>query len=150
VLVPDDLAAVWHELRRRFAAREQSDIARVRKVADLLGGEGCLVRRLLHYFGEELGRDCGHCGRCEGEPAVPLEREAEGALPAFGPDEVGALRAAHPRALGGARQLARFFCGITSPALTAGKLTRHPRFGSLADVPFGKVMEAVKDALETR
>ena len=23
---------------------------------------------------EELGRDCGHCGRCEGEPAVPLER----------------------------------------------------------------------------
>jgi ATP-dependent DNA helicase RecQ len=145
VRVPDDLAAVWHELRRRFAARESSDITRTRTVAELLGGEGCLVRRLLLYFGEELGRDCGHCSRCDGEPAVTLAHAAARfAIPA---DELRSLHAEHPRALGGARQIARFLCGITSPAITAAKLTRHPRFGAAAEVPFGEAMETVKSAL---
>ena len=146
VRVPEDLAAVWRELRRRFAAREQSDIARVAAVAGLVGGEGCLVRRLLTYFGEELGRDCGHCGPCAGDPAARLERVH--APVAFSSEELAALRTDHPRALGGARQMARFFCGIASPALTAAKLTRHPRFGPAAEKPFAAVMEAVKVALD--
>jgi ATP-dependent DNA helicase RecQ len=146
--MPEDLAAVWQELRRRFSVREQSDIARTRTVAQLLGGEGCVVRRLLAYFGEELGRDCGHCGRCAGDPAVALEREsAEFSAPA---DELAELRTAHPRALGGARQMARFLCGISSPALSAAKVTRHPRFGSAAAAPFGQVLESVKQALESK
>ena len=62
-------------------------------------------------------------------------------------DELVELRAGHPRALGGARQMARFFCGISSPALTTAKLTRHPRFGSAAEAPFGQVLESVKQAL---
>jgi ATP-dependent DNA helicase RecQ len=143
--VPDDPAALWRELQRRFAAREQSDIARVGNVAKLLGGEGCLVRGLLHYFGEELGRDCSHCGRCKGELAVTLERvTTKVVLPK---DELKSLKAEHPRALGGARQIARFLCGITSPALTAAKLMRHPRFGSAAEAPFGHVMEVVQQTL---
>ena len=148
VRIPDDLAAVWQELRRRFAVREQSDIARTRTVAGLLGGEGCVVRRLLAYFGEELGRDCGHCGRCAGDPAVALERGSVEFSPAG--DELAELRAGHPRALGGARQMARFFCGISSPALSTAKLTRHPRFGSAADAPFGQVLESVKQALASK
>ena len=148
VRMPDDLAAVWQELRRRFAVREQSDIARTRTVVGLLGGEGCMVRRLLAYFGEELGRDCGHCGRCAGEPAVALERESAEFSPRA--DELAELRSGHPRALGGARQMARFFCGISSPALSTAKLTRHPRFGSAMDAPFGQVLEAVKQALAAR
>jgi ATP-dependent DNA helicase RecQ len=141
VQVPEDLAGVWRELRRRFAARESSDIARVRQVAGLLGAEGCLVRGLVGYFGEELGRDCGHCGRCEGEPPVRLEREP---VEFVYPGDMAALRLQHPRALGGARQVARFLCGINSPALTTAKLTRHPQFGSAAKVPFAEVIEQVK------
>jgi ATP-dependent DNA helicase RecQ len=147
VRVPDDLTAVWHDLRRRFALREEKDIARVRGVADLLAGEGCLVRRLIGYFGEELGRDCGHCGRCEGEPAVRLERPGGATTLDLSADELGVLRAEHPRALGGARQMTRFLCGITSPAITAAKLARHPRFGSAGDVPFARVMERVAGVL---
>ena len=145
VRAPDDLAAVWQGLRRRFAARESSDIARVAAVTGLVGGEGCLVRGLLAYFGEDLGRDCGHCGRCAGELAVTLERAAiEFALPV---DELAGLRAAHPRALGGARQAARFCCGIASPALTTAKLTRHPLFGFAARVPFASVMSEAQAAM---
>lgn len=142
VRAAEDLTAVWDELRRRFAVRESSDIARTRTVADLLGGHGCLVRRLLRYFGEELGRDCGHCGACAGDRAVTLARAAgEVSLPEV---ELRALRAAHPRALGSPRQTARFLCGISSPALATAKLTRHPRFGSTATVPFARVIDAVQ------
>ncbi len=140
--VPDDLGAVWRELRRRFAARESSDIERTRKVMELLGAEGCLVRRLLAYFGEELGRDCGHCGRCEGESPVSLDREeAEIAWPV---EEMAELTKAHPRALGQVRQVARFLCGIASPALTSAKLGRHPLFGCAARVPFAEVAARVQ------
>ena len=145
VRVPEDLAAVWHELRRRFAVRESSDIARVAAVAGLVGGEGCLVRRLLAYFGEEHGRDCGHCGLCAGDARAVLER-ATGGLSISG-GELRALRSEHPRALGSARQLARFLCGIASPALATAKLTRHPRFGAAGEVPFAEVMAATKVAL---
>ncbi|MBI4621794.1 MAG: ATP-dependent DNA helicase RecQ [Verrucomicrobia bacterium] len=145
VRVPDDLGGVWRELRRRFAARESSDIARVAAVAGLAGGKGCLVRRLLGYFGEELGHDCGHCGPCAGDPPAVLKRGH--AAVAFSSAELNALRGEHPRALDGARPMARFLCGISSPALVAAKLTRHPRFGSAAEVPFAVVMEAAKAAL---
>ena len=146
VRVPEDLAAVWHELRRRFSVRESSDIARVAAVAGLVGGEGCLVRRLLAYFGEEHGRGCGHCGLCAGEVRAVLERAAA-AVP-FTADELRALCAEHPRALSGARPLARFCCGLSSPALATAKLTRHPRFGAAGEAPFTQVLEATKSALQ--
>ncbi len=140
--VPEDLAAVWRELCERFAAREKSDLKRSAAVSALLGGEGCLVRRLLGYFGEEPGRDCGHCGRCDGEPAVALERATPAlALPA---ETLAELRARHPEALRATRQVTRFMCGIASPALVKAKLTRHAAFGSAGDVPFAHVAAAVK------
>jgi ATP-dependent DNA helicase RecQ len=145
VRVPDDLSAEWQELRRRFAARESSDIARVAGVARLASGEGCLVRRLLGYFGEDLGHDCGHCGPCAGDLPVRLTR-AHAAV-ALSREELNALRTEQPSALGSARQLARFLCGITSPAIAAAKLTRHPRFGAVADAPFAVVMAAAQAAL---
>jgi ATP-dependent DNA helicase RecQ len=135
---PDDLTALAAELGRRFAARESADLARGAAVARLLSGDGCLVRRLLAYFGEDLGRDCGHCGRCAGDPAVPLTRPDKSfALPT---DELAALCAQHPAALATPRQITRFLCGLSSPALSKAKLTRHPVFGSLETIPFARVL----------
>jgi ATP-dependent DNA helicase RecQ len=142
VRVPEDLAALWRELCTRFVTREASDLKRSAAVAALLGGEGCLVRRLLAYFGEELGRDCGHCGRCAGEPAVQLERLF--APPELPVETFAELRAEHPAALSATRQMTRFLCGIASPASTKAKLTRHPLFGSTARVPFAQVAAALK------
>lgn len=145
VRAPDDLTKVGPELQRRFTLREESDVRRVNGVAELVSGQGCLVRRLLRYFGEELGHDCGHCGPCVGDRPAILARATDTIV--YSNREVSALRDEHPRALGGARQLARFYCGITSPVLSAAKLTRHPRFGSAAEVPFALVMHAVTAAL---
>ena len=48
-----NLAALLAELRERFATRESNDVKRVAAVAELAGSPGCMVRRLLRYFGEE-------------------------------------------------------------------------------------------------
>jgi ATP-dependent DNA helicase RecQ len=38
------------------------------------------------------------------------------------------------------RQLARFLCGITSPAVTRARLGRHDAFGLLESRPFAEVL----------
>ena len=51
-----------------------------------------------------------------------------------------ALVREHPAALGDARQVARFLCGLTSPALTRARLGRHPLFGALEERRFADVL----------
>ncbi len=140
-----DPARLQADVVARFEKRERQDVERMEKVLELFGGEGCLVRRLLQHFGEELARDCGHCGRCAGERPTPLagERVQVALPPARALDE---LRRAHPKALGTPRQFARFLCGITSPRTSQAKLGRHALFGSLGDAPFPSVLEALSSA----
>lgn len=149
--VPDDLTKLGHDLQRRFAAREQSDIGRVRTVAELLEGSGCLVRRLLAYFGEELGRDCGHCGPCAGDRPAKLVRPASGGATLHFPvTELAALRAEHRHALGNPRQIARFLGGLSSPALSAAKLIRHTRFGCATETPFLEILARANEMVAGR
>jgi ATP-dependent DNA helicase RecQ len=54
--------------------------------------------------------------------------------------ELRALSRAHPQALGEARQLARFLCGLTSPATSRARLSRHALFGVLAERRFEQVL----------
>jgi ATP-dependent DNA helicase RecQ len=138
-----DLARVVESLRVRFEKREQSDIERVNSVARLVGTQGCLVRRLLQYFGEELGRDCGHCGPCRGDVPVELTRKRR-KMRLEDDRELHVLRQEQARALSTPRQVARFLCGVSSPAFVAAKLTRHPRFGSAGATPFGDVLSAAE------
>ncbi|MEM7700180.1 MAG: RecQ family ATP-dependent DNA helicase, partial [Verrucomicrobiota bacterium] len=49
----------------------------------------------------------------------------------------------HP-ALRQSRQLARFFCGLSSPATTKAKLHRDDRFGLLSEIPFMEVLEHIE------
>ena len=114
---PGDLTPTWRDLCERFANREKSDLQRSAAVTALLSDKGCLVRRLLGYFGEDHGRDCGHCGPCAGEPAVKLVRPLPVLdLPAA---SLAKLRAQHPDALRATRQVTRFLCGIAAPAQLA-------------------------------
>ncbi len=140
-----DVAAVARDLQQRFATREANDVARTRRVPELLANPQCLVRSMLAYFGEDLGRNCGHCSRCEGRPPLALDRPRVNLRLDW--PALLKLRTAYPAALGHPRQVARFLCGIGSPALTAAKLVRHAQFGSAATVPFGDVLSAATAAL---
>ncbi len=131
---PDSHDELLDQLDERFERREQAETDRVAQVLALVTHDGCQVRELAAYFGEERAEPCGHCTHCltghpqqlpDPEPQPELEAQVDRAA-------VEALRAANPEALGSPRQLARFLCGITSPATTKAKLTREPLFGALA------------------
>jgi ATP-dependent DNA helicase RecQ len=139
---PGEAARLVEELARRFARREEADMTRIQQVLGLVTSNGCQSAALAQHFGERLEEPCGHCSFCRDgtakelppSPAVPpLSSELDGR--AF-----AALREAHPNALGHPRQAARFLCGLTSPATTQAKLSRHPLFGALVTRRFAEVL----------
>ena len=141
-----EAAELRETLIERFRTREDNDIGRLHQVTALVEGGGCIVRRLLDYFGEDLGGDCGHCGYCEGEPAGPIPESA--AAPSEQTirrclAEVSAMPAA--RALRSPRQRTRFLCGIASPGVSREKLGRHALFGSLSSAPFPEVLRLARE-----
>jgi ATP-dependent DNA helicase RecQ len=138
----DDAAKLAADLTDRFITREAGEIRRLQQVLDLVTLEGCQVNAMAAYFGERRDAPCGHCTYCRTGKAQVLPPTTHPAPPS---DEVlaqvAALRSDNPEALGETRQAARFLCGLTAPALTRHKLTRHPLFGTCEEVPFGTVLE---------
>lgn len=137
-----DIEALKDTLVDRFQQREQSDLHRLQLVVDMVNHNGCKTRFLLEYFGEDLGRDCGHCSFCLQGENRNLERlQADAAFPDNVADELINLREKHAEALTTDRQMSRFLCGLSSPRLTRAKLTRHNLFGTCAETSFAMVME---------
>ena len=138
----EDADALCAELLARFQQRETQEIARIANMLALSTHDGCQVNALVGYFGEVREEPCGHCSYCQsGQPVVLTPRLPKQPLPAgMNIDAIAALRAEHPPALGHPRQLARFLCGLSSPALTRAKLTRHAQFGCLEDRHFNEVL----------
>jgi len=134
---PHELATWLYGL---FVEREKSDLARLAGVVSFAEGPGCSTRRLIGYFGEELAAPCGHCGRCGGDPPAPLPASPAREITLDELRTIQGLRAEGHAALRGNRPLARFLCGLSSPATTRDRLTRHDAFGLLEGVPFQKVL----------
>jgi len=153
-----DLDVLTRSMQDLFAVREARDLERLEAVLDFAADRGCLTRRLLEYFGEDLGpakgdeplARCGTCTSCD-DPGPPAARACIAAareIPASKPPDITAAQAAAIEALvaedrqslGTPRQLARFLCGLTSPATSRERLGRHAAFGLLAGVPFAAVL----------
>ena len=137
---PGDLKQLTAALVEKFQSREQADLARLRQVLGLSAYRGCLTGYLTKHFGETLKEPCGHCDRCRGVPAKTIKR------PKFRrvtDEEIAAIRKLVDEkhaALNTPRQLARFLCGMASPATTRARLTRNNTFALLADLPFAEVL----------
>jgi len=139
---PDSPVELLARLVERFALRERTEAQRIQQVISLVTNDGCQVNALVAYFGERRDEPCGHCSYCLGGIA---QRLPEATLPpAFEAivdrRALAELTAAEPFALGAPRQLARFLCGITSPATSRAKLTRGELFGVLSDRHFDDVL----------
>lgn len=138
---PRELATWLYGL---FSQRETQDLARLDRIVAFAEDPGCSTRHLLGYFGEPLPSPCGHCGRCVGASASPLPRSPERNISISDLKIIQSLRTEGHAALRGHRPLARFLCGIGSPATTRERLTRHDAFGLLEGVPFSKVLEQIQ------
>jgi ATP-dependent DNA helicase RecQ len=138
---PADLGKLAAALHKRTQEREAREIARLGQVLALAGHDGCQVSQLGEHFGEPLAEPCGHCSWClNGMKPVQVPPRTKVGIDEKAWREGLAVRAAEPEALAGPRALARFLCGLTSPALTRRKLGRNPLFGRLARVPFAEVL----------
>jgi ATP-dependent DNA helicase RecQ len=139
----EDPEALASELAERFRRREAQEIARVKQVLQLATLDRCQANALAAHFGELRSEPCGHCTRCLTGSArrLPPPRE-QAPLPA-GLDTASfrALRAAHPQALREPRQAARFLCGLSSPALSRARLSRHALFGACEERRFQEVLD---------
>lgn len=137
----EQLAATIHE---RFQQSEARDIERLRQVVELASLDSCTVRTVLDYFGERLPSDCGHCDRCFGEVIRPMPPESGITLTAGDRETIASVIAEAQPALSSSRQIARFLCGLSSPAASRAGLTRDPRFGTLAHLRFHAIMNAAE------
>ena len=141
-----DISALRATMSARFLDREARDIERVGQVLNYIAEPTCLTRHLLAYFGETLPAPCGHCGPCLGV--------ATGKLPPVLIREPGdrerqalrGLRSENYPALSEPRAQARFLSGLSSPATTRARLTRHSAFGLLAHLPFGRILQFVEES----
>ncbi len=146
---PTDLALLLSHLNERFARREEHDIARLRKVVALAECGGCYTRFLLEYFGEHR-ENCGHCSRCGGATKQMLPAVRGAAINDGDRTAVKQLVAERHAALKSPRQLARFLCGIASPATSKAKLRSHRDFGCLDRVPFAEVLSLAESVVGIR
>lgn len=127
-----------------FEKKERDEIGRVAQVLELCRAGECLPRALSGHFGEEIAA-CGSCSACAG-------KFTGGELPGgngrgIATEDVAVIqeiRSEDHAALRQGRQIARFLCGLSSPATTRAKLHRDPRFGVLAEHPFLEVLAQVE------
>jgi ATP-dependent DNA helicase RecQ len=138
------------QLEERFLRREHQEIERLHQVVELVTMDGCQVNALVAHFGEIRTQPCGHCTWCETrrpvrlpetQPLLPIESRVTART-------VNHLRRAHPEALGTSRQVARFLCGLTSPATSRSAVRQAQRplredrlWGRLEGYPFARVLE---------
>ena len=138
----EDGEALVADLQERFALREKAEIKRIGDVLKLVEYKGCQTNALVRYFGEKRPEPCGHCSFCKTQEAaqLPETRELPNLELRVDAQVLSDLRDSHPQALGLPRQMARFLCGLTSPALSRAKLPKHEMFASLENYRFVEVL----------
>jgi ATP-dependent DNA helicase RecQ len=148
--LPGDRAALLNAMAGRFERRERAEIERIQRVLALVTADECQVRALVAYFGEQRSEACGHCSHClSGAAELPPATALPAPEAVVAPAVIAALRAEHPAELGQSRQLARFLCGLSSPATTRAKLSRHDSYGVLSAHHFADVLGAISPDART-
>ncbi len=149
-----DPKEITKKMQQLFAERERRDVERLNEVLTFAQHRGCLTRWLLHYFGEDMAADCGTCTSCKerekGSTDDSPREIPQSEPPPITVEHVAAIReviAERKAALRSSRQLARFLCGLTSPASTRERLSRHPSFGLLERIPFNDVLAQTETML---
>ncbi|WP_036537555.1 RecQ family ATP-dependent DNA helicase [Oceanobacter kriegii] len=127
-------------LHQHFLDKQQNEIQRIHKMLDLFRQPQCVSRRLAHYFGENMGHDCGICSVCRGQFQSWPEASADASLAGI---DLAAMVAPLNQAvqqqfgvLPSVELQTRFLCGIHVPWFTKVKARSLAGFGKLEQVPY--------------
>jgi len=141
---PEELHALCDHLNALFAEREARDIKRIHSVLAFANNPACLSQQLMQYFGEASAPPCGICNHCRNPSPTAVSLPAAVPLSAAQQQTIASLKHENHAALRQPRQLARFLCGLPSPATSRSTLKSHPAFGALGAVPFALVLAALQ------
>lgn len=142
-----DLQSLLETLNRLFAEREARDITRIQSILAYANNPKCLSQQLIEYFGE-VALPCGVCSHCvaqaRGSGVLQVESLAVPQVTAQQLELVAALKGEGHSALQQTRQLARFLCGLPSPATARSSLRQHKAFGALEGLGFQQLLTLAK------
>ena len=147
-LSSSELISLGDKLVELQEQHEERELARLDQLVSLFelnetGKSQCIAQSLAEYFGEQAVASCGKCSVCLGEAEVlPGREEKELSLDDLEELQI-LIQESHP-SLQSARQLARFLCGLRSPAAARARLFNHRAFGLFEEVPFLDVLVAVE------
>lgn len=146
-LAPDgerNVASITHRMVERFESREAGEIERLNLVVDLCESAACIPQTLIAYFGDTM-EPCGNCGACLGTfKGGPLPAAKRTEINLEQAEAIRLMKNQNIPVLREPRQLARFFCGLSSPATTRKRLNRDDNFGLLNEVPFLDVLTHIE------
>ncbi|RYY01144.1 MAG: RecQ family ATP-dependent DNA helicase [Gammaproteobacteria bacterium] len=138
-----DLQSLLETLYRLFAEREARDITRIHSILAYANNPTCLSQQLIEYFGEAAAPcgNCSHCrGQARGEPVARVESLVVPQVTTADRELIAQLVNEGHAALQQSRQLARFLCGLPSPATARSSLKQHRAFGTLDKLGFQQVL----------
>jgi ATP-dependent DNA helicase RecQ len=133
------LQTLLHTLDDLFAQREARDITRIHSILAYANNPSCLSQQLIEYFGEAAAA-CGICSHCRSrarnEALVPVAPLPKLAASSADRELIAQLQQEQHPALQHPRQLARFLCGLPSPATARSRLRQQRAFGALSTLGF--------------
>lgn len=141
---PEKLNALCGHLNRLFAEREARDIKRIHSVLAFANDPACLSQQLMQYFGEVSAQPCGICNHCRNTSLTQIELPIAVPLTSAQQTLIANVKQEGHAVLRQPRQLARFLCGLPSPATSRSALKSHPGFGALAEVSFPLVLAGLQ------
>lgn len=141
-----DLKQVLATLNVLFSQREARDIMRIHTILDYANKTTCLSQQLIEYFGEDA-LACGICSHCRahshGATMAQVSPLRVAAVSAEDRELIAQLRMENHPELTHARQLARFLCGLPSPATARSKIRQHRAFGALSHLGFQQILSLI-------
>lgn len=135
-----DIDALTEKLFGLFKQKEAFEIQRIHRMIRFFESDGCISGQLAEYFGENLEMaHCGHCSFCKSGKAVLPEAAEMAPLADVDFEEITGefIRAAGKKF--SQRSLAKFLCGIHSPAFAKTKIKQLSSFGMLEKYSFSEV-----------
>jgi ATP-dependent DNA helicase RecQ len=140
-----DFQKLCATLNKLFAEREARDINRIHSVIDYANNPACLSQQLIRYFGEDSEIACGICNHCQQQYITPISPLVREPLSDAQRNLIQQVRAENYMQLQQPRQLARFLCGLASPATSRSSLKSHAGFGALEKASFPQILGAVNE-----
>ena len=137
----EDREQLTQEYVERTEQREDAEVDRVQQVLEMASAHQCLSSQLSEYFGQPMSEPCGTCTHCLGQGPLEIPEPNFQPLSDHLKQQVQQLVGQQQFVLSSPRAVARFMCGMTSPALTRAKLSKHALFGCGSEIPFGELLQ---------